>query len=131
MGDTVTTSVLQEDDYYYVAKFTNQSDGTGESAVTKIDVSALTPPAQKVDIKEITWSTHGVGVDILWDATANVLAWTVPANSSGHIDFTQSTGPLSNTQAAGWTGDVLFTVTGALASAGHGYTIILVCQKKL
>ena len=43
MADAVTTQVLQDGEHLYVAKFTNISDGTGESKVTKVDVSALNP----------------------------------------------------------------------------------------
>lgn len=129
MGDTVATEVLHEDDTFYIAKFTNQSDGTGEAAVKKVDVSALTPACGTVSIDEIMWAVHGVGVDILWDATTNVLAWVLPANSSGHIKFRELAGSLMNSKASGYTGDILFTVTGGLATAGHGYSIILVCKK--
>ena len=41
MADTVTSQTIQDDNRKAVLKFTNISDGTGESAVTKIDVSAL------------------------------------------------------------------------------------------
>ena len=128
-ADTVATLVLLEDDTHYIAKFTNQSGGDGESAVTKIDVSALTPAAYLVSINDIQWITHGVGVDILWDATTDVLAWVLPANTSGHINFSDFGGALINTKATGYTGDVNFTVTAARATAGHGYSIILKCTK--
>ena len=41
MADAVTSQTIQDDNRKAVLKFTNISDGTGESAVTKIDVSAL------------------------------------------------------------------------------------------
>jgi len=130
MADVVATLVLQEDDVNYVALFTNISDGTGEgTAVAKVDVSALSPPCYLVSIDEIMYSTHGVGVQILWDATTDVLAWMLPANSSGHIKFKDLAGALINTKATGYTGDIMFLVTGALATSGHGYSIILKCTK--
>ena len=43
MADAVTTQVLQDGERLYIAKFTNISDGTGESEVTKVDVSGLNP----------------------------------------------------------------------------------------
>ena len=42
MADTVTSQTIQDGERKAVLKFTNISDGTGEAAVTKIDVSALT-----------------------------------------------------------------------------------------
>ena len=41
MADAVTSQTIQDGDRVAVMKFTNISDGSGESAVTKIDVSAL------------------------------------------------------------------------------------------
>ena len=41
MADAVTSQTLQDGDKSVVMKFTNISDGTGESAVKKVDVSAL------------------------------------------------------------------------------------------
>jgi len=129
MADTVATQTILDNETTYIAKFTNVSDGTGEDAVTKVDVSALNPACYLVSIDEIIYSTHGAGVQILWDATTDVLAWMLPANSSGHLNFKQSGAPLVNPKASGYTGDIKFTLTGALASAGHGYSVILVCTK--
>ena len=41
MADAVTSQTIQDGERKAVLKFTNASDGTGESAVKKVDVSAL------------------------------------------------------------------------------------------
>ena len=41
MVDTVTSQTIQDGDRVAIVKFTNVSDGTGENAVKKVDVSAL------------------------------------------------------------------------------------------
>ena len=41
MADAVTSQTLVDGDKTAVLKFTNISDGSGESAVKKVDVSAL------------------------------------------------------------------------------------------
>ena len=41
MADAVTSTTIVDDNRKAVIQLTNTSDGTGESAVTKIDVSAL------------------------------------------------------------------------------------------
>jgi len=41
MADAVTSQTIIDGSSKAVLKFTNVSDGTGESAVTKVDVSAL------------------------------------------------------------------------------------------
>ena len=42
MADAVTSQTLIDGPKHAVMKFTNVSDGSGESAVKKVDVSALT-----------------------------------------------------------------------------------------
>ena len=41
MADAVTTQTIQDGGKTAIFRFTNVSDGTGESAVAKIDVSSL------------------------------------------------------------------------------------------
>ena len=41
MADAVTSQTIQDGVKNVVMKFTNISDGSGESAVAKVDVSAL------------------------------------------------------------------------------------------
>ena len=41
MADAVTSQTIQDGDRIAVMKFTNISDGSGEAAVTKVDVSGL------------------------------------------------------------------------------------------
>ena len=43
MADAVATQTIQEDGKTAIFRFTNVSDGTGETAVNKIDVSGLNP----------------------------------------------------------------------------------------
>jgi len=126
MADAVTTTVLVDNSREYVALFTNTSVSTGESAVTKIDVSALSPAATKVAIEKIHYSTFGMAVNILWDATTDVLAWRCLADQTGTFDFTRF-GGLPNPCTAGYTGDVQFTTVGH--TAGDTYAIVLECRK--
>ena len=41
MADTVTSQTIQDGEKTAILKFTNESDGTGEASVKKVDVSAL------------------------------------------------------------------------------------------
>lgn len=129
MADAVATQILFESASELVVKFTNISDGVGESAVTKIDVSALTPACAEVTIDKIKYATDGMAVRVLWDATADVVAWLIPANQHGCFDFTKSPpGGLPNDAGTGKTGDVQFTTVGH--TAGDTYSIILHCRKR-
>ena len=46
MADALTSQVIQDGGRTAVLKFTNVSDGSGESAVKKVDVSALAANSQ-------------------------------------------------------------------------------------
>jgi hypothetical protein len=131
MADAVASQTLLDGERLFIAKFTNISDGTGESAVTKIDVTTLARNAfnlacNGVKINKIWVTTHGMEVRILWDASTDVFAWLVPQNTNYLMDFS-SFGGLQNNGGTGVTGNVLFTT--ADASSGDMYTIVLECIK--
>lgn len=130
MADAVSTHVLHESATRYIAKFSNVSDGTGESDVVKVDVSGLTPAAAQVDILGLWFSTDGMAVRIEWDATTDTVAWLVPANQTGYLDFTRLfPGGIRNDAGSGITGDILFTTVGH--TSGDTYSIILDCKKRI
>ena len=127
MADAVTSQTIQDGERLAVLKFTNISDGTGESAALKIDVSTLNPDhlghaCNGVKILKVWAQTYGMAVDILWDATTDLICETIPADIMYRIKYDEF-GGLPNNSGAGKTGDVLFTTIGA--TAGDRYTIIL------
>jgi hypothetical protein len=131
MADSVASQTLFDGERMAIMKFTNVSDGTGENKVLKVDVSALSPSAaggacDAVTITKIHASTHGMEVQIFWDATTDVLCWGVPQNSQYTWDWEQF-GGLINNAGTGKTGDVLFSTLDA--SAGDFYTIVLEMTK--
>jgi hypothetical protein len=131
MADTVASQTILDGERLVIQKFTNISDGTGETAVVKVDVSALNPNAfgvacNGVKLNKIYATTHGMEVRILWDATTDVFAWMIPQNTNYLMDLS-SFGGIPNNAGAGVTGDVLFTTSDA--SAGDMYTIVLECIK--
>ena len=131
MADAVASQTILDGERLFIGKFTNISDGTGETGVVKIDVSTLARNASGlacngVKINKIWASTHGLEVQILWDATTDVFAWMIPQQTFYEMEF-DCFGGLSNNAGAGVTGDVLFTT--ADASAGDMYTIVLECIK--
>lgn len=125
MADVVTSQTVFDGEREAVMKFTNVSDGTGESAVTKVNVSALLPNSRGwacdgVTLERIHVSLNGMSVNILWDATADVPAF-IAAPGVYTFDFTKI--QLWNNSGAGKNGNVLFTTIGA--GAGDTYTIVL------
>jgi len=129
MADAVTSTTLYDGPQMAVMHFTNVSDGTGEAAVLKVDVSALTAPCDEVALAKIEYATSGMAVDILCDATTDTLLWTCPADHSGTHDFACHGAPgLKNNSGAGKTGDLRFTTRGH--TAGDTYAITLWLRKK-
>ena len=132
MADTVTSKTIEDGPRTAIMAFTNVSDGTGESAVAKVDVSALSSdPMGKgactgVNIECIWFSTVGMGVKILFDASTYVLAWELPADYADTLDFSEFVG-LVNNSGTGKTGDILFTTVGH--SSGDSYSIVLKLKK--
>jgi hypothetical protein len=112
-------------------KFTNVSDGSGESAVNKVDVSAFTAGEKGatctgVTIDRIHFVNDGMKVQILWDATSNVEAYKL-LDTEGYYDFS-SFGGLQNNAGSGKTGDILFTTVGHANT--ETYNIILDMTKQ-
>jgi len=131
MADAVTSQTLIDGEQIAVLKFTNISDSTGESAVTKVDVSALSSNARgqactKATIEKIWWQCNGMKVQVLFDATTDVFCIELGENQSGHHDYT-SFGGLTNNGGSGVTGDILFTTVGA--SSADTYTVIMQVRK--
>jgi hypothetical protein len=127
MADAVTSQTILDGERLFIGKFTNISDSTGETAVVKIDVSALNPNAfglacNGVKINKVWAQTQGMSVDILWDATTDLICETIPADKFYLMDYS-SFGGLPNNAGSGKTGDVLFTTVGA--AAGDRYTIVI------
>ena len=130
MADTVATQLIYDGAKKAIMKFTNASDGTGETAVKKVDVTTLSTYQGKacsgVDIDRIYSLTHGMQVRLLWEATTNGTIMTVPQNIMDTMSF-DDFGGLNNNTTTGKTGNILFSTLDA--SSGDTYTIILVMRK--
>ena len=126
MADAVTSQTLQDGDKSVVMKFTNISDGSGEAAVKKVDVSALQSQSGTdatctgVSIQQVWYELNGMTVDLIWDASTDVLCWTL--SGYGFFDF-RSAGPLTNNSGGGKTGDLMFTTTGH--ASGDRYSVMI------
>lgn len=128
MADAVTTTILEDGAVNAVVRLTNLSDATGEAAVTKVTAASLSGAPAKVKIEKIIFQTSGgMRVNVLWGATADVLAATLPADISDELDF-RDMGGLINNAGAGVTGNIKFTTVGA--AAGSAYMVLLYLKKK-
>ena len=127
MADAVTSQTIIDGERNCVMKFTNVSDGTGESAVAKVDVSALASNAagvacSEVRVLRVSHAIVGMSVQLFLNATSNVLLVGLAESSNGHMDF-KDFGGLPNNAGSGKNGDILFTTKGH--SSGDTYSITL------
>ena len=137
MADAVTSQTLSDGDRTAVMKFTNISDGNGESAVKKVDVSALTANSHtgaacaRVHVTQVWYAISGMRIDLEWDASSNVKALVLGGGvalepTMGHFDF-RSFGGIKNNAGGGITGDI--DLTTLHHTNNDAYTIILELSK--
>jgi len=132
MADVVTSqTIVDTSGTKTVMKFTNMSDGSGETLVTKMDASALTFMTEDAtkSIAKIWWSintTNGKsGVELLWAGTTNSTIGFF--TGVGYHDYFTSGNSIPNnatlTANTSPSGDVLFSTKGFVA--GDNYTVIV------
>ena len=126
MADTVTSEYVYDGERRKLLHITNVSDGTGESGVVKIDVSALTydfgkTPAH-VTVDMIDYDIQGfTAVRLYFDATADDELAVLPAGQ-GTLDFA-AYGGKTDPKSTGYTGDVKLTTDGEAADATYDIRI--------
>jgi len=131
MADAVTTNVYFNQTAgtrRYGVHLTCVSDGTGESAVVKIDKSTLKnafgvePSILKV--ASIRWSVQGFSyVKLLTDHTTDDTLFLLAG--AGYDNF-ENASYLPDPNSVGGTGDLLLTSAGAASGAIYDITIELV-----
>ena len=131
MADAVTSQTLFDGDKHVVMKFTNISDGSGESAVKKVDVSELNADiygntCSSVAIEKIWWQCIGMKVQLFFDATSDAFIIELGENQSGQHDYSEF-GGLSTNAGSGKTVDIDCTTVGH--SSADTYTITLKMRK--
>ena len=132
MADVVTSqTIVDTSGTKTVMKFTNISDGSGETLVTKMDASALTFMTEDATkkIAKIWWAintTNGKsGIELLWAGTTNSTIGFF--SGTGYHDYFTSGNSIPNnatlTANTSPAGDVLISTKGFVA--GDNYTVII------
>jgi len=127
MADAVTSQTLLDGERLAIMKFTNISDGTGETAVTKVNVADLARnnaglACTSVTVTKITSVCHGMEVRMYWDATTDVPFFLGTINTNYENDFSKING-ITNNSGTGKNGNIVFST--ADASSGDTYTVVL------
>lgn len=124
MADAVLVKTLRNTDSEAAFLFGNASDGTGETAVTKVTIATLKMAATKVKITKLIWGCDRMQVKILFDhSTPDLVAILA---GQGHIGA-ENQCPIQDPGSAGNAGDIKFTTAGQ--AAGSGYSVYMEIQK--
>ena len=136
MADTVTSQTIADTSGQKTTmKFTNISDGSGETLVTKMDASALTYMTEDATkkISKLYWSINTQdpkgAVEILFagSGTSAANATAVVLSGSGFFDFRADGNEIPNnatlTADTSPAGDVLFSTRNF--NNGDSYTIMV------
>jgi hypothetical protein len=127
MADTVDVKVIQDGKRYYVVHLQNYSDGTGESGVTKVDISTLTAssglPCSYTRIDNIVGNVWGGTARLYWDHTTDDEIATI--QGTVNLDWSWEGGN-TDPKTTGGTGDILLTTGGFVSGSGYDLTIRLV-----
>lgn len=126
MADAVTTEYIYSGHKRKTIHLTNISDGTGESDVVKVDVSALTynigQSVTHMKVNAIDYNIQGFTyVALEFDATTDDEIAVLPAGS-GRLDW-YAFGGKTDPQTTGSTGDILLTTGGPTSGATYDITI--------
>ena len=132
MADAVGTTTLINTQRRLVMKFQNLSDGTGESAVIKVDVDAFLGPnlanCVAVAIDKVEYNVQGMNVAIKVAGTINSISTPTVLLLQGYgVKDMREAGGI-NCRGTGSTNDITFTTSGQ--TSGASYDITLYMRKK-
>jgi hypothetical protein len=125
MADTVDVKHLFNGKRWDVFHLTNRSDGTGESGVTKVDISTFTTVDGQVptysSVDRIEYNVWGFNyAALLWDHTTD--DEIAVCAGQGVMDWTDLGGNV-DPRSAGDTGDIKLTTSGTTANSGYDITL--------
>jgi hypothetical protein len=136
MADVVASQLIANGPRNWGYVFTNESDGTGESGVVKVDGSATGPlgvviagttiyPTSHIKITEIEYDVRNMSLEIIWDATSSVIATVLGGYGKLHYWQFGGLAAVSSTGAVltGATGKIKFTTAGQ--ASGSSYTVYM------
>lgn len=126
MADVVTSQVTVDGERNYVITLTNLSDGTGEAAVKKVDITTLHPVPTSLRLEKVQGDVAGMNVALLFGATTKVKFLEL-SNSQVDMDFCEE-GGIPDPKASGFDGCIYLTTANQVT--GSSYTLNLHFKKK-
>lgn len=128
MANAITRQVLSNGLKNYIVRYTITGDGSGEETASRINnVSGDMGTDNK--IWKIEAVLHGFDAQVLWDATTDVVACSLPTEVDCHLSFVKQGGIINNA-GTGKTGDLLLATAG-LGAGDYGTIVVHVKKKSL
>lgn len=128
MADAVTAEYVFSGQRRKIVHLTGISDGTGESGVVKVDLSAITfnfgqvPTYSAIDM--IDYNIQGyTSIRLYWDHTTDDEIVILPAGANT-VHFS-ALGGKTDPRTTGGTGDIILTTAGHVSGATYDITIYL------
>jgi hypothetical protein len=133
MPDNVSTEEIFKGTKRYIIQLKNESDGTGESVVTKVNLDDLISRAgirpSSLTIEEATWDVAGFNyVTIYWDRDPDPVEALV-LKGNGYRDYSEGGGLLDPQRDQSGTGNILLSTDGG--SDGASYSIVIHFRLKI
>jgi len=116
MADNVATKIIMASKEKSIFLLTNKSDGTGETGVTKIDISTLPGAPKRVKVTRMEWVAEGMRAELYFDRTT-------PDRIYICGNYGQLTLEEIPDKGTGGTGDILLTTWGQGANAAYSIMI--------
>ena len=128
MADAVTNVLIENGSRWWVARWTNVSDSTGETGVVKLDPTSTGPlgvsfagntlyPGVNIAIREIQYDVGNMKVRLQWDATVaqdiQILA------GFNRLKFDKHGGIQCPRDLAGVTGKILLTTIAQMPNSTY------------
>ena len=126
MADTVTVETLFDGRKRKIINLTGISDGTGETGVIKMDISAFTFDGGKVPtyttVDMIDFDVQGyTSIRLYWDHTTDDEIAIIPAG--GNTIHFGAFGGKTDPRTTGGTGDIILTTAGHTSGATYNITM--------
>jgi hypothetical protein len=134
VADLVTVTTIEDGPRWLVMRFTNLSDGTGETGVVKVNAASAHGvviagqtyfPGINLKVREMEWSIAGMTLELSWAATTNA-ALAILAGTD-HQRYDRFGGITCPPGLIGATGNILFTTLNQFATSS--YTLVMRMSK--
>jgi hypothetical protein len=132
MANTVTTAVVLDGPKHVFVRCYLKADGASGELTNQVlaDPATLAPPAPgqtvtgKLSIVEVWYENVGFDVILKFNATTPVPMWKLAGASSSNNICLEKFGGLTDPQAPGWDGKVVFDTAGFNTANREGTFIV-------